>query len=78
MLSYSVLHRMGFTKLPTLLSGLVVFYTTVSPVSASWQIVYFLLHFPYPVRSLADGTPPVRRHPVLRCSDFPLHPLIRG
>ena len=57
MLFYSVLHRMGFTKLPTLLPGLVVFYTTVSPVSAGWRIVYSLLHFPCPDRRLAARNP---------------------
>jgi len=58
----------GVYKHPALQLDLVVSYTTFSPLSTSWWTVYFLLHFPSPhLRG-----PPVRRHPVLRCSDFPL------
>jgi len=72
MLSYLVLHRMGFTKLPVFPPGLVVFYTTVSPVSRTRDsLLSVALSVP---RDRSTGTPPVRRHPVLWCSDFPPRP----
>ena len=61
MLFYLILHRMGFTELPTLPSELVVSYTTVSPLPRSAGrrigVVYFLLHFPCSPTSVGELLP---------------------
>lgn len=65
-----ILLQVRFTRLPMLPPEPVVSYTTISPLSRSVGTVSFLLHFPYP--DISDvGTPPVRRHLALWCSDFP-------
>ena len=66
--SYSVLHRVGFTKLPLSPTVLVSFYLTFSPLPAAEGGLGGIFSVALSLESLPLG---VTQHPAPRCSDFP-------